>query len=187
MSNFRRRLRGAVGNVVMWGIGWTVVGFATSMVMRMTGLVDDPVSIPDAAVLGLKVGLGGGIAGAAFSAFIAFAYRNRRIRDISWLKFGIGGAVVTAASITAFVQGASLLGGSGLVPWRYMNPTLGLFALYGFSAAAVSMKLAQMAASRAPEGDEVELDEATSAQLALGAGAVSFQPGVHAEVNARRD
>ena len=154
MSHFRSRLRGAIRNSLVWGIGWSVLGFAAQMALRLTGIIDAPVSVRDALVISLKVGLGGGIAGAAFSAFIAFAYRERRIRDISWLKFGVGGAVVTIVSITAFVQGASLLSGSGLVPWRYAYPTTAMFAVFGFCAAALSMKLAQSATSPAPESEE---------------------------------
>ena len=187
MSDFRRRLRGTIRNVVVWGIGWAVLGFATNMVLRMTGIVDAPVSVLDAVGIGLKVGIGGGIAGAAFSAFIAFAYRNRRIQDISWLKFGVGGAVVTVASITGFVQGASLLGGGRLIEWHYMQSTLAMFAVFGFGVAAISMKLAQLAMSRAPDSEEVLLDDERSAQLASGAGAVPLQQRARAAVKARRD
>ena len=152
---------------MVWGIGWAVLGFAANMVMRMTGIVETTVSVLDAAGIGLKIGIGGGIAGAAFSAFIAFAYRNRRIKDISWLKFGFGGAVVTAASITGFVQGASLLSGSGLVPWRYMNPTLAMFTVFGFGVAAISVKLAQ-SASRGPASEERLLEDERTAQFDIG-------------------
>ena len=93
MSDFRRRLRGAIKNTLVWGIGWAGLGFVATMVLRMTGIADAPVSVPDALGMGLKIGVGGGIAGAAFSAFTAFVYRNRRIQDISWLKFGVGGAI----------------------------------------------------------------------------------------------
>ena len=71
MSDFRRRLRGTIGNVVVWGIGWSVLGFTTHMLLRITGIVDAPVSVFDAVGLGLKIGVGGGIAGAAFSAFLS--------------------------------------------------------------------------------------------------------------------
>ncbi len=152
MSDTRRRLRGTIKNTVIWGIGWAVLGFATNMVMRTTGIINAPISVFDSAVVGLKVGLGGAIAGVAFSAFIAFAYRNRRIQEISWLKFGVGGAVVTVASITIFVQGASLLGGGRLIEWHYMQSTLAMFAAFGFSVAAISMKLAQLAQVRAISG-----------------------------------
>jgi hypothetical protein len=143
---------------MVWGTGWAVLGFATNIVMRLTGIIDAPVSMIDAAVVGLKIGLGGGIAAMAFSTFIAVAYRDRRIQDINWLKFGAGGAVITAASIAAFVNGASVLGGGGLVPWRYTYPTLSLFAVFGFVAAAGAMKLAQSAKSRDPDGGELLLD-----------------------------
>ena len=139
-----RRLRGTIGNVVVWGIGWAVLGFATNIVMRLTRIIDAPVSVIDAAVVGLKIGLGGGVAAMAFSTFIAVAYRDRRVQDISWLKFGAGAALITVASIAAFVNGASILGGGGLVPWRYAYPTLSMFAVFGFVAAAGSMKLAQL-------------------------------------------
>ncbi|MES2176896.1 MAG: hypothetical protein V4550_03440 [Gemmatimonadota bacterium] len=145
-------MRGTIKNTVIWGIGWAVLGFATNMVMRTTGIINAPISVFDSAVVGLKVGLGGAIAGVAFSAFIAFAYRNRRIQEISWLKFGVGGAVVTVASITIFVQGASLLGGGRLIEWHYMQSTLAMFAAFGFSVAAISMKLAQLAQVRAISG-----------------------------------
>lgn len=185
MSAFRRRLRGAISTALVWGIGWAMLGFAATLAMRLTGIVDAPVSELDAAGIGLKIGVGGGIAGAAFSAFIAVTYRDRRIQDISWLKFGVGGAVVTALSITAFVQGASLLGGSGLVPWRYMNPTLGMFAVFGFSVAAISMKLAQLATSQSAGREEIPLEDERSVELGSGDGMVPLQHGSRAEVEAQ--
>lgn len=177
-SDFRRRVRGTIGNVVVWGMGWTVLGFAATMVLRMTGMVDGPVSLSEVATMGLKIGVGGAIAGAGFSAFIALAYRNRRIKDITWWKFGIGGAVVTAASITGFVQAASVLGGGGLVPWRYMNPTLAMFAAFGFGAAALSVKLAQMA--QTPKDEDPQLDDERIATLTSGADIVSLPPRARA-------
>lgn len=186
MSDFRRRLRGAIKNIVVWGIGWTVLGFATNLVMRMTGIIDAPVSVLDAAVVGLKIGLGGGIVGATFSAFIAFTYRNRRIQDISWLKFGVGGSLVAAASITGFVQGASLLGGGKLVEWEYLNPTLAMFAAFGFIGSATSLKLAQLAAARDPDSEELLAFE-RNAPLVSGAGELPLRQRADTEVKARRD
>jgi hypothetical protein len=187
VSEFRRRFRGTIRNAVVWGIAWAVLGFATQLVLRITGVIDAPVSVLDAVGIGLRVGVGGAIAGTAFSSFIVATYRNRRIRGISCLKFGVGGAVVTTISITGFIQGASLLGGGGVVPWRYLDSTLAMFAVFGFGAAAISMKLAQLATSRALGSEEVSLDDERSAQLASDAGAVPFQRRAHSEVNGRRD
>jgi len=180
-------VRGTIGNVLVWGIGWTMLGFVATMLLRITGVVDAPVSVPDALGIGLKIGLGGGIAGTAFSAFITFAYRHRRIQDISWWRFGVGGAVVTAASITAFVQGASLLSGSGLVPWRYQQSTLAMFALFGFGIAALSVKLAQLAPSRASDGGDALLEGTPDARLDVGAGAVPWERQVGSQVHVQRD
>lgn len=154
MSVLRRRVRGIVGNTVVWGVGWAVLGFAAHLVLRQTGVIAGPVAMYDAALVGLKVGVGGGIAGAAFAAVIALVYRHRRLQDIQGWKFGGGGAVVTAVSITGFVQGASVLGGGSLVEWEYMQPTLTLFTVFGFTVAALSLKVAQWAAVR--DADRVE-------------------------------
>jgi hypothetical protein len=178
VSNFLRRLRGAIGNTLMWVIGWTVLGFVTMLAYRMTGVAGAPGTIFDAALIGLKIGLGGGIAGTAFSLFIALAYRNRRIQEISALKFGVGGALVTAAAITAFVQGASILGGGGLVEWEYMVPTVPMFAVFGFVAAAASMKLAQIA-TRTSGDDEA----GQGGQLGSGADAMPLRQRSRAEAS----
>lgn len=154
MPDFRRLVRGTVKNVLVWGIGWTVLGFGATLVRMMFGQIGAPTSLSGAMVWGFKIGLGGGIAGAAFSAYIAYAYRRRSIQGISWLKFGIGGALATVLSITAFLQGASLLSGSGLIPWRYMQSTTAMFAVFGFCVAAASIKVAQSATAR----DEDVLD-----------------------------
>lgn len=154
MPDFRRLIRGTIKNALVWGIGWTVLGFAATMLRKLTGNVDTPMTAFDVMIVALKIGLGGGIAGAAFSAYIAYAYRRRDIRGISWLKFGIGGAVATAVSITAFVQSASVLGGGGLVPLRYLLPTTAMFAAFGFCVAAVSIKVAQSTKSQPPDSDD---------------------------------
>jgi hypothetical protein len=183
MSDVLTRMRGIVGNAMVWSVGWAVLGFGTQLILRSTGVIEAPVSVPEAAIVGLKVGVGGGIAGAAFSAFIAFAYRNRRLQDISWAKFGVGSAVMTALSITGFVQSASLLGGGNLIEWKYMHPTLEIFTAFGFSAAALSMKVAQAAARR----EALAFGDSQSAELGSGAAAETVTPRAPAAVQSARD
>ncbi len=187
MSNIRRRLRGALRNAVVWGIGWGILGFATTMLVRMTGLVDAPVSVLDAIGTGIKVGVVGGIAGTAFSAFIALVYRNRRIQDISWWRFGLGGSAVTTVGMTGLMEGASLLSGGGFVPWNLISYDVASFVVFGFGAAAISIKFAQLATSLGATADEAILDERRSAdQLTSGDGATPLIQRARPDVSPER-
>lgn len=196
MSTLLRRLRGALGNTAVWGIGWTALGTTANLLLQLTGVISGPVSLSAALWTGLKIGVGGCIAGAAFSAFIAYAYRERRLHDISWVAFAASAAAVTALSITAFVQGASLLSGSGFVPWRYMNPTLPMFAVFGFTAAALSMRMAQLATVDRPalphstmRGSDAQEEQLESAEFRRRTQADRHKelgpPGYHGEARPR--
>ena len=154
--------------VAVWGVSWAVLGFATHLMMRMAGVIRSQEPLTDALILSLKIGMGGVIAGAACSAYLIVAYRNRSLADIRWSRFALAGAAVAAASIAGFVQASSLLGGGKLIEWEYMNPTLLMFSGFGFIAAGLSVKLAQ----QPPCGD------ADSDPLALGEQQTSSPPAL---------
>ena len=164
MSNIRRRLRGIVGNAVVWGIGWGLLGFVTTFALGLTGVIER-VWWLDAVGMGIRIGVVGGIAGAAFSAFIALAYRGRRIQDISPLRFGIGGALVSAVGLPLFMQTMNVLSGDGPVPWQHIRGDVLMLAAFGGVAAAFSLKLAQVAARRAPDIEVGPLGEPERADL----------------------
>jgi hypothetical protein len=151
-----RRLRAIFRNAVVWGAGWGTLGFLTTLVLEATGAVKG-VGVLDAVGMGVRIGVVGGVAGVLFSSLISVAYRGKRIQDISWVKFGLGGAVVSAVGLPLFMQTASLLTGGGLVPWRHLYSDIALFAVFGGAAAALSMKLAQVAAAKPDESGEPTL------------------------------
>ena len=147
---------------MIWGAGWGVLGTAVTLVLGATSTVDG-VSFLDAIGMGVRIGVVGGIAGALFSTLISVAYRGRRIQDISWVKFGLGGAVVSAVGLPLFMQTASFLTGGGMVPWTNLYNDIAIFAAFGGVAAAASMKLAHIAARQDPDARDALSGEADSA------------------------
>jgi hypothetical protein len=147
--------RGAVGDRL------GVLGFATTLTLGFAGVVDG-VGLLDALGMGIRIGVVGGVAGALFSSVISVFYRGRSIRDISWVRFGLGGAVVSAVGLPLFMETMSIMTGGGPVPWRNIATDVVLFAAFGGVAAALSMKLAHIAAKRDADtdiGEGVLLDD----------------------------
>jgi hypothetical protein len=138
-----KRLRGAVGNAVVWGAGWAALGFTTFAALKLAGIL--PASAPwlDAIVLAGKFGIIGGVTGAAFSLVIGLLYRGRRLSEISAVRFGAGGGIMAALFVPAFFQAMNLLSGDGMVPMGQVLDDSVWAVVFGGVAAGVSLKLAQ--------------------------------------------
>jgi hypothetical protein len=106
------RVRGALGNAVVWGSAWAVGSIVLLTLSVLFGLV--PAIPPGAALLQIsaRFGLTGFAVGTGFSGFLAYAYRDERLSSIRALPFMLGGAVVSA--VVAPMAGASALIGSVL-------------------------------------------------------------------------
>jgi hypothetical protein len=141
-----RRLRAAVGNAVVWGAGWSALGFAAFTVLKVAGALPDSAHWLDAILLAARFGIIGGVAGAAFSAFIGVLYRGRRLSDLGAVRFGIAGAVLAGLFVPVFFQTMNVLTGDGMVPMGLVLDDVPWAALFGGVAAGVSLKLAQRAA-----------------------------------------
>ena len=168
-ENRWRRLRGAMGNALVWGAGWSAAAFAVLAAMRLSGAEADA-SWLDIVGLSARFGIVGTVAGAAFSAAIGVLYRGRRLSEISWLRFGIGGAVITAVFVPLFLQAMNLLSGDGLVAWGLVLDDAVITAVFGGVAAALSLKLAQRAdlALHGSRTDEQELLERADRLMSAG-------------------
>lgn len=164
-----RRLRGAIGNALVWGAGWSAAAFVVISAMWLAGKAGDATWL-DVLVLSIKFGVWGTIAGGAFSAVIGLLYRGRRLSEISVLRFGLGGALVTGIFVPLFMQLMNLLSGDGLVPWRLVNDDAVITAVFGGVAAAVSLKVAQRAGRVLPGGPHEELDDPSGADHLVHAG-----------------
>jgi hypothetical protein len=150
----RRLLTGAVKNGIVWGVAWFVLAFVTILVLRTIGVVVPPsIGVLDAVGMAIRVGIVGGIAGGAFAAFISLLYRGRRLSEISWLRFGLGGALVAELFMLAFFAITNLAGGDGFPPLADILSDLVIAAVFGGIAAGGSMWLAQRA-TPAPDEDD---------------------------------
>jgi len=139
-----RRLRGALGNALVWGVGWFTAALAVFATLRVAGILPDTLSWAEGLELAMKFGIVGVIAGGAFSSVIRLLYHGQRLSQISWVRFGIVGGVVTGLFVPVFMQTMNWLSGDGLVPWELVLDDGLLTAVFGGVAAGGSLKLAQL-------------------------------------------
>ena len=138
------------------GAGWVAAGVALLATLRVVGVL----SFPWGELLGFAIRLGivGAVAGGAFSVVIGLLYHGRRLSEISWVRFGIGGAVVTGLFVPLFLQTMNVLSGDGLVPWELVLDDALWTAVFGGAVAGGSLKLAQLADALSPGRSQDQLD-----------------------------
>lgn len=143
-DNFLRRLGGAIKNAVVWGAAWFGLTVVTVAVLHLAGVATSQgFWLLDSIAIGMRAAVLGGIAGSAFSAFISLFYRGRRLSQINWLRFGIGGGIVTGLFVPAFFVVANLLSGDGMPAFANIDEDIVLTAVFGAITAGGSMWLAQ--------------------------------------------
>src|ERR1041385_4034686 len=103
------RLRAALRNAVVWGVGWGAIGSAVATAIRFFNDIPIGQAVLDGIGMGIRIGFIGAIAGTAFFAFIGLLYRGKRLRDISWVRFGIGGAILAGLFVPSFLQTMNLI------------------------------------------------------------------------------
>jgi hypothetical protein len=97
MSKWLRRVRGAIGMGLCWGLGWAVVGGGI-----MEAFVDPHGKILD--MWPQTLGIVGFFGGVAFSAVLGIVAARRRFDELSLSQFAVWGAA-----------GGLLLGGLGVL------------------------------------------------------------------------
>lgn len=133
MKKWLRRIRGALGMGLAWGVAW----FAAGMVLLL--LVG-----PDAADVPFPLGFGmlGFFAGVAFSGVLGIVEGRRSFDQMSLPRFGGWGALGGFLLAGGFVSVVALLGDSSLLDdLVYLGP---LFATAGAVSASGSLALARM-------------------------------------------
>jgi hypothetical protein len=145
-----RRLWGAFRNAVVWGVTWGALGTVISALFRLSDNIPFPNWILDGIGMGIRIGVVGALTGAAFATFISLAYRGKRLADISWKKFGIGGAVLAGAFVPAWMQTLNLLSGDGFAPFSLINGDIVMAAAFGGITAAGTILLAKRDEARNP-------------------------------------
>jgi len=137
------RLRAALRNAVVWGVGWGAIGSAVATAIRFFNDIPIGQAVLDGIGMGIRIGFIGAIAGTAFFAFIGLLYRGKRLRDISWVRFGIGGAILAGLFVPSFLQTMNLISGGSLVPWSLVFDDMVFSAVFGGITAAGTMLIAQ--------------------------------------------
>jgi hypothetical protein len=137
------RLRAAFSNSLTCGVIWGGLGTVVATGMRLIDKIPFGNAVLDGLGMGIRIGFIGGIAGAAFFTFISLLYRGKRLSEISWVRFGIGAAVLTGLFVPAFLQTMNLVSGGELVPWSLVFDDLVFSAVFGGVTAAGTMLLAQ--------------------------------------------
>jgi len=149
-DNIFRRLRGALGNALVWGAAWSASALAVFAALKVTGILPASVIWLDSLLVAARFGVVGGITGGAFSLVIGLLYRGRRLSEISWVRFGVGGGLVAGLFVPTFLTVARLLSGDTFLPLEALLRNGLLSAMFGGVAAGVSLKLAQRAETLLP-------------------------------------
>lgn len=166
VGRFAKRLRGAVRNAFAWGVAWFTLGFVAILALRAIGVVvPERVTWLDALGMAIKIGVMGGITGGAFSAFIALFYRGRRLSEIDWVRFGVGGGIVAGLFVPGFMVLANVLTGGSVPPFDAIRGDILMATLFGGVTAGGSMWLAQ----RGGRGDALSSGREEEPEL-LGSG-----------------
>lgn len=163
-----RRLRGAFRNALVWGVAWGGLGTAVAALMRLRDDIPFFNALLDGIGMGIRIGVAGAITGAAFSAFISFAYREKRLSEISPVRFGIGGALLAGAFVPTAMQTTSLLTGGGMVPWDLITFDIAIATVFGGVTAAGTMILAQRDEAKNPVTAQQLLDRMELESLGVG-------------------
>jgi hypothetical protein len=159
------RLRGAFKNAIVWGVSWGALGTVVTSTMRFMDKIPPANAILDAIGMGIRIGFMGGIAGAAFAAFISLAYRGKRLSEISWARFGLGAAVLIGLFVPAFLETMNLLTGGHLVALSLVADDFLFSAAFAGITAAGTMKLAQSDETRNPVTVQSLLERMEAEQL----------------------
>lgn len=170
-----RRLSGAFRNAVAWGGAWFTLAAAVTVGLRLADGVHPGIVLGDALLIGIRVGIMGGVAGAAFAGFISLFYQGRRLSEISWIRFGLGGGLMAGVFVPTFLVIANLVSGDGF-PALPLVLDDGIYAaVFGGISAGGSMKLAQRADALAAGARQEQVDGLHGVN-ALGEGARAQQP-----------
>lgn len=151
------RLRALLRNALVWGAGWSALTLVIGGALRLVGVLPRTLSALDLVGIAIKAAVIGFIAGAAFSGAIMVLWRGRRLADLSWVRVGLGGGVLTGLGLPLFLQAMNVLSGDGPVPWSLVTDDAVIGLVFGGIVSGGSLWLAQRAEkARARLGDGEE-------------------------------
>ena len=137
MTQWARRIRGALGMGLIWAVVWGIVGVLLGLVVDPDGSLDE--------MWVMVGGLPGLLGGVVFSAVLGMAARRRRLDELSLPGVARWG---TAAGLLVGVL-PFLIGDAGSASPRWLPAVVvGTITLLGALSAAGSLALARTAERR---------------------------------------
>jgi hypothetical protein len=136
-----RRLRAVAMNGLVWGGAW-LLGVMT--LATTANLIDGRGFLIEGWELAVPGGMLFAAAGVAFSTVVTLALRGRRLSELHWLRFGLGGGVVSFVFLPALVSVLRAVSGDDMLAFSKLLGTGGLGFMFGGVAAAGTLKLAQL-------------------------------------------
>ena len=152
MKNILRRLRGALGNALVWASAWFIAGFALAALYPIVFDVLPNFTFWSAAMFLAPALAGVGfLSGGAFSLYLGIVGRNRRLNELQpgWVALGTGITVGLLWAAAAIVN--ATLRGFPVSPIAIMQAFSISAALAGVTALG-QVKIAQKALTPGEEG-----------------------------------
>jgi len=159
MTRFLRRIRGALGNALTWGVAWFAGGLAITTAAFLTGLYPASAGWWVAFAIAKAVGVTGFITGGAFSLYLGIVHRDRQLHELRAGRLALAGAVIAAVLSVSLL----VLNGGLILPIQALVGDGLIAALLGAVTAGGTIRLSQRAAGagdglRALEREQEGLD-----------------------------
>jgi hypothetical protein len=155
MKGLLKRIRGWLGNALVWGVGWSLFSVPIMGVLHLMGLDYFPLGL--AALIGKNLFAMGFVAGGTFSTYLGLAHRNKRLDELRPRRFALVGAIFSGLLVPTF----TILPGLGMFLGGSFNGAMAggiaLAAALGGLTAFGTVKAAQKAAliTSPPSGSEL--------------------------------
>lgn len=147
MKSLLRRIRGWIGNAVIWGAGWALGTIPVAGLLWAMGY--GYLVIPMAPRIAATLFSIGFVAGGTFSTYLSLAYHNKDLADLRPGRFAMVGAVFAGLLIPVFGTVPGLVPGLGLMLgasfYQAVGASVGFAALLGGGTAYSTVKIAQNA------------------------------------------
>lgn len=144
MGRWLRRMRGALGNAVVWGLGWFAAAIPLTAVLFATDVVSGIGFWQIAIAIGQSLGSVGFLMGGAFSLYVGIAARNQTLEELQAWRFAMGSAAIAGLAIPAFAVVTTGVGGLAGA-WGVIGVVSGISATLAGAMALGTIKVAQSA------------------------------------------
>jgi hypothetical protein len=98
MKNIFRRIRGAIGNALTWGVAWFAGGLALAGGLIVTGFYPASAGWVIALAIAKNLGVTGFFTGGVFSVYLGLAHHHHQLHDLRAGRMALVGAAIAAGS-----------------------------------------------------------------------------------------